>query len=41
MDRPMTFEEFIRGRVCVGSQARYDYEDYLRGFEEEEVDEDE
>lgn len=34
MGKPMTFEEFIKGRVCRGDQAKYDYEDYLRDFYE-------
>ena len=40
MDQPLSFKEFIKGRVCKGDQARYDYEEYLRDFysddEEEE-----
>lgn len=32
----MTFDEFLSGRICKGDQARQDYEDYLRDFEEEE-----
>ena len=36
--KPLTFEEFIKGRVCRGDQAIHDYEDYLKGLEESEVD---
>lgn len=31
---PMSFTEFLEGRVCRGDQARQDYEDYLRDFDE-------
>ena len=37
MFEPISFEEFINGRVCR-SEARLDYDDYLRSLEEEEVD---
>lgn len=33
-EKPMSFNEFIQGRVCKGDQARQDYEDYLREFDE-------
>lgn len=36
MGYPMSFEEFLQGRVCRGDQARQDYEDYLRDCEEGE-----
>ena len=33
MNPPMSFKEFLEGRVCRGDQARQDYEDYVRDFE--------
>ena len=36
MDKPMSFQEFLSGRICKGDQARQDYEDYLASFEDEE-----
>ena len=38
--KPMSFKEFLEGRVCRGDQARQDYEDYLRDCEEEGDDDD-
>ena len=35
---PMSFQEFLAGRVCKGDQARQDYEDYVRDFEKDEED---
>lgn len=31
-NKPLSFDEFIRGRVCRGGQIRLDYEDYLNDF---------
>ena len=37
---PMSFQEFLQGRICKGDQARQDYEDYLKDFENDEEEED-
>ena len=40
MFEPISFEEFIKGRVCR-SEARLDYDDYVRDcLEDEEVEDD-
>lgn len=39
--KPMSFEEFIKGRVCKGDQAKQDYEDYLRDTQEDFKDDEE